>query len=868
MSKTIDTKQIPSELALYMQDANRLIDVGNESVNSFFVFKDLYKDAHIDFTGFIQDSLVVKENGFRISTGGVSVAAELYQIESYLEFVDQNGITKVKSLRENRNASREYILEIADGSKFERSGSFVSFHPLAYSVSALLANGVGQFDGSQKRATLFNLINLHYFLSPDGWPQLKNVDKAHPFVAHKVQRAVMALERNPTLMQEIIKTASSKASVDPFKEAGLTMPNANLTEYAEKIREIRRSFKEIRSVDRLLSTINQSHTLYHEQAERYLWEQLGYAPQDGLVANSSLLYDPVGACFALNILLSSTESTPKGEPQKILGEHINLILRSLRHILESLTRAGTFPYGVPFSYKTDGTAGFATSADGLSALGRFLVQLLYRARKLDYPSQQFLEQLLIDNYQNFEKLFELMSSFASGRRFATLPAGEYLKKGVKLFGWSTDRAPNNSRIESWVTIEVLLFAIYIREALQEYAQFFVGQKYSARTPKGEPVWPYKGETAEKIDQRKLNELGYSTNAPIFIDPDELDNERQANRGSRNNRSDCPIQFLHENFKEFIFTESKEVGSWKQNVSSVLLFGPPGTAKSTTATSLAQALGWHFIELSPSNFIIEGLESIEQKAKEIFDELSVLRETVILFDELDSLFVDRELLSPESIINFLVPAMLPKLQRLSKRAKKQRLIIVIATNFYDRLDPAMVRKGRIDKHLLVLPYNDISRLDLLQTKIGAKSQFSRDKSLVEEFKKSTRLYVYEEVEAVSKAIEKESNSPSFTLTDFNYKYPASAINPAIYLSRIPREDKRASRIRSTQRLGLEVSEVVGRLLDEERSLSSDDDKASIQSRLSELAHMLGANEGLEEWKSLCDNVRHALDFETPENQESS
>src|ERR1051325_7252559 len=132
MSKTIDTKQIPSELALYMQDANRLIDVGNESVNSFFVFKDLYKDAHIDFTGFIQDSLVVKENGFRISTGGVSVAAELYQIESYLEFVDQNGITKVKSLRENRNASREDILEIADGSKFERSGSFVSFHPLAY----------------------------------------------------------------------------------------------------------------------------------------------------------------------------------------------------------------------------------------------------------------------------------------------------------------------------------------------------------------------------------------------------------------------------------------------------------------------------------------------------------------------------------------------------------------------------------------------------------------------------------------------------------------------------------------------------------------------------------------------------------------
>ncbi len=100
-------------------------------------------------------------------------------------------------------------------------------------------------------------------------------------------------------------------------------------------------------------------------------------------------------------------------------------------------------------------------------------------------------------------------------------------------------------------------------------------------------------------------------------------------------------------------KEKAYPDWKQDVSSVLLFGPPGTAKTTTVKSLAQKLGWHFLELTPSNFIIDGLELIEQRAKDIFDDLSSLRETVILFDELDSIFIDRELLEHGSIVNFLV-----------------------------------------------------------------------------------------------------------------------------------------------------------------------------------------------------------------------
>ena len=184
-------------------------------------------------------------------------------------------------------------------------------------------------------------------------------------------------------------------------------------------------------------------------------------------------------------------------------------------------------------------------------------------------------------------------------------------------------------------------------------------------------------------------------------------------------------------------------TWLQTISSVLLYGPPGTSKSTIVKSLAQALHWHFLELTPSNFIIGGMELIEQKAKDIFDDLSHLRETVILFDELDSIFIDRERLDHASIISFLVPAMLPKLQALARRARRQRLLIAVATNFYDRLDPAMVRRGRIDKHLLVLPYNESARLLFVRNSLPeAKIDGIRD-----QFLEMTRLFVFEEMKEI-------------------------------------------------------------------------------------------------------------------------
>jgi hypothetical protein len=294
--------------------------------------------------------------------------------------------------------------------------------------------------------------------------------------------------------------------------------------------------------------------------------------------------------------------------------------------------------------------------------------------------------------------------------------------------------------------------------------------------------------------------------------------------------------------------------WEQKISSILLFGPPGTAKTTTVKSLAQTLGWHFLELTPSNFIIDGLELIEQRAKDIFDDLSSLRETVILFDELDSIFIDRELLEHGSIVNFLVPAMLPKLQALVRRAKQQRLLITIATNFYDRLDPAVVRRGRIDKHLLVLPYNENARIRFIKDSCDVETL---NPAFEAQIRQQTSLYVFEELKqlaASAKAVGWCSG-----LSKPPNRFPPAAIGPTLYMSRIPKDATQdLTHIRSTQRLAVEVCGVVQRLKEKPRSALSGDgvnglitDLAKLEQNLTRIEQELG-------WQTLCQRLRMALE----------
>jgi SpoVK/Ycf46/Vps4 family AAA+-type ATPase len=138
--------------------------------------------------------------------------------------------------------------------------------------------------------------------------------------------------------------------------------------------------------------------------------------------------------------------------------------------------------------------------------------------------------------------------------------------------------------------------------------------------------------------------------------------------------------------------------------AALLFGPPGTSKTSFAEAVAHRLGWPFLELSPSDFLRGGLPGIYDRVNEVFADLMDLFGVVILFDEMDALVQSREdranagaastEAAPQLDVTqkFLTTSMLPKLLKL--RAL-QRTVFFMATNHQRDFDPAIKRKGRFD-----------------------------------------------------------------------------------------------------------------------------------------------------------------------------
>ena len=135
--------------------------------------------------------------------------------------------------------------------------------------------------------------------------------------------------------------------------------------------------------------------------------------------------------------------------------------------------------------------------------------------------------------------------------------------------------------------------------------------------------------------------------------------------------------------------------------TIVFFGPPGTGKTHFARAIAARLQWWYIEVSPSDLMIDGEDRMGIKLKHLFEVTMNLDEVVIFIDEFEEIAGSRDNASrkEKSITNEFLKQV-PQFRR-----EKRKNLLVCATNYIRQLDAAFMRPGRFD---CIIPVGDLDQ----------------------------------------------------------------------------------------------------------------------------------------------------------------
>jgi cell division protease FtsH len=132
---------------------------------------------------------------------------------------------------------------------------------------------------------------------------------------------------------------------------------------------------------------------------------------------------------------------------------------------------------------------------------------------------------------------------------------------------------------------------------------------------------------------------------------------------------------------------------------VMLVGPPGTGKTLLARAVAGEAGVPFLSLTGSDFVEMFVGVGAARVRDLFATAQEKAPCIIFIDELDAVGKARSLspmAGPEERENTLNQL----LSEMDGFDTRKGVIIMAATNRPEILDPALIRPGRFDRHILV------------------------------------------------------------------------------------------------------------------------------------------------------------------------
>ena len=179
---------------------------------------------------------------------------------------------------------------------------------------------------------------------------------------------------------------------------------------------------------------------------------------------------------------------------------------------------------------------------------------------------------------------------------------------------------------------------------------------------------------------------------------------------------------------------------------ILLFGPPGTGKTLLAKAVANESECNFIAVKGPELLSKWVGESEKGVREIFRKARQASPSIIFFDEIDALVPKRGTYSGSSHVTESVVSQI--LTELDGMEELKNVTVLAATNRPDMLDEALLRPGRLERHIYVPTPDAESRKKIFEVYLGGETGTIIAKDVdIEALVGQTEGYVGADIEAL-------------------------------------------------------------------------------------------------------------------------
>ncbi|WP_054520025.1 CDC48 family AAA ATPase [Halanaeroarchaeum sulfurireducens] len=176
---------------------------------------------------------------------------------------------------------------------------------------------------------------------------------------------------------------------------------------------------------------------------------------------------------------------------------------------------------------------------------------------------------------------------------------------------------------------------------------------------------------------------------------------------------------------------------------ILLYGPPGTGKTLLAKAVANESTSNFISVKGPELLNKYVGESEKGVREIFQKARQNAPTIIFFDEIDSVAGERGRHAGDSGVGERVVSQL--LTELDGIEDLEDVVVVATTNRPDLIDSALLRPGRLDRHIHVPVPDQEARKAIFE--VHTENKPLADDIDLDELARRTENYVGADIEAV-------------------------------------------------------------------------------------------------------------------------